>query len=167
MLADRVHGHIGDLLAVGQVQLFDVVTVLGERSERVYTSQVNESTPSYARVQQHPPERLVAHRLAAAQRQELQEPAASLRDVLDHRALDVALEIKQIDLLPVAAVQRVHVPVPVHLGAAAQRDHVQVREDAQQYFARQLACDLRVIGLDVGALFVDGWNTTDVGNCMF
>lgn len=31
VLADRVHGHIGDLLAVRQVQLLDVVTMLRER----------------------------------------------------------------------------------------------------------------------------------------
>lgn len=97
VLAQRLHGQIGDLLALGQVQVLNVVAVLGERTDGS-----------------------VAHRLAAVQRERLQEAAAAVRNVLDDRPLDVALELKQVDLLPVAAVQREDVPVLVHLGAPAQ-----------------------------------------------
>lgn len=109
MLAEGLHGQVGDLLALGQVEVFDVVAVLGQRADGG-----------------------VAHRLAPVQRQRLEEAAAAVRDVLDDGSLDVALELEQVDLLPVAAVQRQHVPVLVHLGAAAQRDHVQEREDAEE-----------------------------------
>lgn len=98
------------------------------------------------------PKGLVAHRLTAAQRQELQETAASLGNVLDHRALDVALKIEQIDFLPIRAVQGVHIPVFVHLCATAQRDNVQVGENAQQYFARQRLGDFQIFGIDMSAL---------------
>lgn len=38
-----------------------------------------------------------------------------MRNVLDHGSFDVALELKQVNLLPVAAVQREYVPVFVDL----------------------------------------------------
>ena len=42
--------------------------------------------------------------------------------------LDVSLEGKQVDLLPVTAIQRQNIPELWHLSATAQRQNIQIRK---------------------------------------
>ena len=68
-----------------------------------------------------------------------EEAAASLGEVLHHDALYVDLELKQVNILPVGAVQGEDVPGLADLGRPAERHHVQVGEDSEeQLFGQQL-----------------------------
>lgn len=66
VFAERLGRSVGDFLALGQIQMLDVVAVLSKGADR-----------------------LVADALAAFQRQIFQESAAALRNVLDDGALSV------------------------------------------------------------------------------
>lgn len=74
----------------------------------------------------------VPHSLASIQRKRLQEAAAAVGNVFDHRSLDVALEVEQVDLLPIAAVQSEHVPVFVDLGWVEWATEIHVRNGRSQ-----------------------------------
>ena len=66
-----------------------------------------------------------------------QEAAASLGQILHDDSLDVDLELEQVDILPVGAVQGEDVPGFADLGRAAQRHHVQVGEDSEEQLLGQ------------------------------
>ena len=67
---------------------------------------------------------------------------------------DVHLEVEEVDVLPVGAVQAEDVPGLADLGRAAERHHVQVGEDSEEQLPGQLSVDqsLVVLGEDPGDL---------------
>ena len=80
------------------------------------------------RVQQH---------LTSIKTERSQETATSLGKILHHDPLYVDLELEQVDILPVGAVQGEDVPGLADLGRAAQRHHVQVGEDSEEQLLGQ------------------------------
>ncbi len=74
-------GPVGDLLAILQVEVLDVVAVQGERVQGG-----------------------VADGLASSEAELSQEPAAPSGDIFDDDALDVDLKGEQVHILPVGSV---------------------------------------------------------------
>ena len=66
-----------------------------------------------------------------------QETTTSLGKILHHDPLYVDLELEQVDILPVGAVQGEDVPGLADLGGPAERHHVQVGEDPEEQLLGQ------------------------------
>ena len=88
------------------------------------------------RVQQH---------LTSIKTERSQETATSLGKILHHDPLYVDLELEQVDILPVGAVQGEDVPGLADLGGPTERHHVQVGEDPEEQLLGQHLVDGSIV----------------------
>lgn len=83
--------------------------------------------------------------LASAQAELSKEATAAPGQVFHYDALDVGLEVEQVDALPVGPIQGQDVPAPGDLGATTEGNDIQVGEDAQEQLLGQPAVDERLV----------------------
>jgi len=122
---------VGQLATGGQVQRLNVTAVGGEAAEG-----------------------RVTNILTTLEAEALEKAATSLGQVLNHSSLNVNLELKQVNLLPVGAVKSQHIPWFAHLSTSAEADDVKVGEDPEEQLPGQPPVDesLIVLGEDPGDL---------------
>ncbi len=107
-----------------QIELLDVMAFVSKQSA---TQLMIHKQLSAA----NPPQSSILNAFTTAQTEFLQKSAAPFCQILNHRSLDIFLEFEQIHLLPVAAVQRQHVPVATGLSASTECHNIHERKDPE------------------------------------